>query len=74
MSDWQPIKTAPADIPVELGGWTDGYFTSDRQPIWKTTVGVAWETRRGWFGRTIVTATYLHQGYLWWRPLPEPPQ
>jgi hypothetical protein len=54
---WQPIETAPKDVPVLLG-WEDSFRRE-----WEYEAGLYGSTRGGW----------LHGQATHWMPLPSPP-
>ena len=62
---WQPIETAPTNVPVRLGYWD---IWNDRQ-TWCERDGIAYK-RRYWLWR--VRADYYEEA-THWQPLPEPP-
>jgi hypothetical protein len=67
--EWQPIETAPIDVPVRLGGWRRAYGKDGME--WATDIGAAWESERGFF-RTKIKRGWRSE-YTHWMPLPPPP-
>jgi hypothetical protein len=72
MTDWQPIETAPADVPVRLGGWENAYSHEGPPLRWATRVHAAWHTKNFFLFKLVVRDEYTRE-YTHWQPLPPPP-
>ena len=65
--NWQPIETAPADVPVVTGTWEQH---PNGEPRWVEEITIAyrrrcwglWRERTGWTEMAVA-----------WRPVPAPP-
>lgn len=63
MSEWQPAKSAPANVPI-LGTWADSWKRDIHIEVVVKRVGSAWEYV--YDGDFAPTPTH-------WMPLPAPP-
>lgn len=81
MAKWQPIETAPVDVPVVMGwwethnvGWSEDY--KNKHPdelVWKTHAGFVKKTEKFWLFKRVVES-YYGSVATHWIPLPEPPK
>jgi hypothetical protein len=70
MTKWIPIKTAPADTLVRLGGWFPERIydlRSDSKPIWEAGYGMAY-TESGPCRKRVCDKYITH-----WQPFDAPP-
>jgi hypothetical protein len=67
--DWQPIETAPENVPVELGWW-DSYGGKAENLFWRSGPGIV---RRGIFTGRKRAVEFGRDHASHWRPLPPPP-
>jgi hypothetical protein len=81
VSEWQPIETAPKDVPIILANFTAACLLTGAPHVWTATYVTQWcdldgnqtEAEPMWCeasyaaGNDNGTATH-------WMPLPEPPK